>query len=369
MDIHHHLEVIEQPEYYYIRLPWELDSSLYAKLVKLNEGVQFGPFDPLVQKIKVPVATPIDIAPLIPLFTLNPLSEIEELNDDLTIETEGRSILWLKEMAGRPSKQNFEFARQLGNWNLTENTNEDVLGPPVQHIIGNVFDSQSAYRFVVNGVTMKRQPDASFMTNARWAILPEATKNTQANTSVPDFLVEVRSYGPGENNRLDYQHRKMCRWMSTLNIQCQSGVLFDRRGNHVYLYCRNDLPNLQAQVEAQQEHTNDQLQEIQGFIKERQQRLANPVGLQQRDIADIQSVLQIKEQQLQPLLFQQVYFENLTPVGHIVYKGVQENYPNVSYIGIPLNLVNDAVHGSNMIIHCVGAVNGLRFNLSTIPLN
>ncbi|GAM24893.1 hypothetical protein SAMD00019534_080680 [Acytostelium subglobosum LB1] len=373
MDINHnHLEDIEQPVYYYIRLPWDtiLDSTVYNKFVHLNEGVPIGPYDPLVQKIKVPVATPIDISPLVPYLNLrNPLDEIEEINDDLIIETEGKSILWIKEMAGRPSKQNVEFTSQLRNWNINENTNEDIQGPPLQHIIGHVFDGQSAYRFVINGVSVKRNPDAAFMTNARWVLVPNAMKDTRANTTVPDFIVEVRSFGSGENNQWDYQHRKMCRWMATLNIQAQSGILFDRRGGRVCLYCRNDLPNLPAQVAAQQANTNNQLLQVQQSIQVRQQRLANPAGLLPDDIADIQSALQAKQQQLQRLQWQQVYFQGLAPVGQLVYKGIQENYPNVSFIQIPLNLANNAQHGPNIIIHCIGAVNGLRFDLSTIPLD
>ncbi|GAM27309.1 hypothetical protein SAMD00019534_104840 [Acytostelium subglobosum LB1] len=225
--------------------------------------------------------------------------------------------------------QRSDFGRQLGNWNIKENNNEDIQGPPFTHIIGSVFDVTSAYRFEINGVTMKFHPSTAFMTETRWALVSEEMKDTMANTTLPDFVVEVRPYGPGQTNQLDYLHRKMCQWMGTTDIQTQSGILFDRLGNNVYLYCRNDLPNIQAQVDAQQ---------------------ANLDRLPWQD-------------------YQHVYFQNLTPVGQIVYKGVQENYPNVSYIQIPLNLEPTAKHGPNMIIHCIGAVNGLSLDLSTIPLD
>ncbi|EFA82041.1 hypothetical protein PPL_04946 [Heterostelium album PN500] len=356
MDINNnnHIEQVEQPNYEFLLLPRELDSLTYNKIVKLNSQVSIGDYDPLVQKLKIPVETPVNIEPLLSFFSFDPLDEIVQFNNHLRIETEDKSVLWIRYMAGRPDKQCLEFGSQIRNWNKANNIN------------GSVFGSHTKFKFRVNNALVSYYPDSCFISANRYANIPDSIKNDKGFTIQPDFVVEVRSYGPGANNALIYQQRKMCRWISS---GVESGILFDRKGGNAYLYCNTNLVNLANQIAIQQGNVTNETNQLQLDIVDLQNAVENLANFPQAVVLAVQSVLDTKRHKLQQLQWQQVYFQNLVPVPTFDYDGIQQNYPNVLFVAIPLNLAQNAVNGPNIIIHCIGAVDGLRFDLSELPLD
>ncbi|EFA74617.1 hypothetical protein PPL_11585 [Heterostelium album PN500] len=347
----------KKPTFEYLNLPWKLDSLTYSKILKLNPQVPIGEYDPLVQKIKIPVETPINIAPVFSIIDKlfsDPLEEIVEFNSEQNyFETEGESILWIKDFASTPDIQSLELLCQLSEWKDNNKIKGDVLG------------SSCNFRFQVNGVTLTFMPRGGFMSQEKRETVPISIREQKYIPIPPDFVIEIRSFMNGTNNKLIYQHRRMCHWITS---GVQSAILLDLKGNTVYLYCQTNLTNLANQVTTQQANHPNEINKLQTEIQNTEKLLENPVGLIPMIIETLQSTLEKMRKSLIDLQYQQVYYQNLVAVTPFDFFGVQENFPNVSCIAIPLNLASDAHQGPNIIIRGVGAVDGLRINLSHLKL-
>ncbi|GAM18901.1 hypothetical protein SAMD00019534_020760 [Acytostelium subglobosum LB1] len=174
------------------------------------------------------------------------------------------------------------------------------------------------------------------MSPARLNLVPPKIQEEGWCNVAPEFWLEISSSAFGMNNELLYQRLN--------KAGVETGILFDHRdGGMIYLFCQTNLltafwEQTKAQIAA------NQIEPIQQQIDELHQ-----LFLQSEDNLVTMSRLFRHRAQLQP--------------------GWQhEPFPNVSCLEVPLSLVEGAAHGPNIIVHCVGAANGLRLDLSEVPL-
>ncbi|KYR03055.1 hypothetical protein DLAC_00546 [Tieghemostelium lacteum] len=341
---------LENPDYISIVLPWDISIDQYNKFVDIN---QLPAHKYQQNTVAIPNSTKIDFSPLFQkkCFSFNrlhnnPLHKIEKLNRDThLIETKGTDFLWVKDFASLPGSQTGDFLRQVGQWNI-------------KNKLGIVFSQKSKYRLFPNINNLVYSPDVSFKTHAIYNLDKLRVKKNNITVHPPQYVLEVASYS--QKNKLDIKQEKMVDWITA---GVESGILYDGCGGKVYLYCRSNMlinqqhPNVQGQLNG----INNEIVQLQQRIFNRQQRLLNTIGLLPDDILDLQTQLNQDQQELVPLQWPQFYYQNMNPVpGH----------PGVSFRTIPLWLnQNPQYHGPNMIIHCIGVTNGLKLNLSTIPMD
>eukprot|EP01133_Synstelium_polycarpum_P019415 gene19415-23248_t len=151
----------------------------------------------------------------------------------------------------------------------------------------------------------------------------------------------------------------MARW---IRAGVSSGVLFDGAGGNIYLFCRTNLlvGGNHPQAVAQQNQVNNEIAQLQLDIIDYQQDLATS---QPRSIIGLQHLIQEAQHKLGRLQTQQEYFINMT-----ILQGFSGQ---VSHRTVPFwqNQPQNAVHGPDIIVHCIDVVNGFKIDLSTIPLN
>ncbi|EGG18438.1 hypothetical protein DFA_03932 [Cavenderia fasciculata] len=367
-----------KPSLVNIKIPsnWKIQESVYDQFIVCNPLLSQTQiiFDSRKNKISLPVATTIDITPLLPInYIGDPFQELLDLNhEDLHIETDINEttqeyFISIKDGSQMVGQQNSGFAFQLGIWNDEQKFGR-VFGSSTQFILVQIIQPHHHHH------QFRLQPSTSFTSNSRYENQLKNVKMIQATRVIPEFIIGVRSYGPGENNNLDYQHLKMCRWISA---GAQSAILFDGKGGNLSLYCKTNLPTeiqgdlnpqphtIQQLVHFQQGKVNNEINQLNQDIDQ----MNNP--LFQSVFPDLQNIQFSKQNLLMKLKMQQVYYDNLLPVGHIIYRGVQHDFPNVSFKSMPLNLddPNQQQHGPNIYIHCIGVINGFRVDLSKIPMD
>ncbi|KYQ94497.1 hypothetical protein DLAC_04803 [Tieghemostelium lacteum] len=350
-----------------LKLPWRISEKEFQKFKELNSS--FNPKYINHHCIEVPEETSIDLSPLLPLLPIHisnnsptfakSIPELIKFNDNLNIETLNSSLINIKTMADLPTRQNGELSRQLSNWTVENG------------LIG-LNDSSSKFHLVGPNTDGKFGPDAAYFPLQQHMNIDIETRKNNTIPIAPSFVIENRSYSPRPNNERQYQMDKMCMW-----IECgsESGLLIDGKSRMVDLYCRtNQLhpqvgqPNLyvhpQAQLQIQQ--TQQQIAQLQNRILGSQQSLLiNPGLVGTEGHQDILNSIQTKQDQLNILInFNHIYFDSMRVV---------PNHPGVFHVSVPFWPPNQIIalpqHGPNLIIHCIGDVNGFKLDLSSYPMD
>ncbi|EFA77886.1 hypothetical protein PPL_09386 [Heterostelium album PN500] len=327
----------------------QLSVGVYQQLVTSNKNINLPHYNNKTSppnKFIIPSGTSINIAPLLPskywsMEKGDPLAFILEFNQDLPLEGEHPCTIWVKDMATTPCTQNISFNFQLINWN-------EING------LGRDLDGQALFRLNANGQTFYYKPDSAFICNARFYAVPPAYRDIHAFPTHPDFVIEVSSFSNIPSNELNNQLLKMCRWIRS---GVESGVLFDGMRMNIYLFCQTNIlvNGRHAQVQGQQLAHNNEIIQTQNDIQQYQ----NDIAIANINVALQQLEVQRLQQKLQTMNWQQVYFENMIP-----YPAFQNvSYRTIPLVGIPAPTPN---RGLQLIVHCIGFVNGFNIDLSKV---
>ncbi|KYQ91821.1 hypothetical protein DLAC_07617 [Tieghemostelium lacteum] len=348
-----------------LKFPWSISEKEFRKFKDLNNFTS-----KYIDHhcIEVPVETSIDLSPLLPLLPIHisnsaptfskSIPELIKFNDHLNIETLNRSTINIKIMADIPTRQNGHLYSQLCTWTILNN-----LALP--------NDSSAKFHLIGTNIDGKFGPDVAYMPHEQHMTINIEERKNHTIPVPPSFVIENRSYSEGPINNRDYQMSKMVMW-----IECgvQSGILVDGKSRVADIYCRRNL--LQPQIDQpgsfvhpqallQLQQSQLELIELQNSIARLQQSLNFiPVDMEGRqDILDsVQDSIQRKQIKLNILISNNhLFFQNMTVVpGH----------PDVCHFSIPFwdQEQYQPQHGPNLIIHCVGDVNGFQLNLSSFPM-
>lgn len=138
------------------------------------------------------------------------------LNKDLRIERTFDKIIEIMPPTNSDTgKQNFNLSGELYVWNK-------------KYKLGEGFDSSTGFK-LPNGA--ERSPDVAWITNERWAAIPEKERQRFAPIA-PDFVAEIRS---GDQN-LPYLKGKMEEYIA---CGCQLAWLIDPKNRKTWVYQAN----------------------------------------------------------------------------------------------------------------------------------
>ncbi|KAF2078264.1 hypothetical protein CYY_000454 [Polysphondylium violaceum] len=294
----------------FIKLPWHINAKQYTEFDSVNEDAIISPFTNQDQ-VEITVSTPIDVKPLLPFFKRvfgNPCLSIIEANcEKLLIETQEEGILFIKQSSPLSEQQCTTLFNQTMNWYKKNNiTSSSLFSSSIRYNLQFEYENQKKKSIFI--------PDISLLTNLKFDKLP--SDHNYITKVPPEFFIIVKRDEPGETNKLWFLQKRMA---FLIMAGAQSGVLIDNQS--IYLYARSNLQELSYQPREQFEKYNSDLS----------------------GESDLNT---------------QLYFNDLKPVGQL--------FPNVSKKAIPFN--NNNNFGPNMVLHCIGVANGLKLNLSEIPL-
>ncbi|KYR02698.1 hypothetical protein DLAC_00157 [Tieghemostelium lacteum] len=339
--------------------PWSISKGKFQKFRELNSTFNSIYIDK--HCIEVPEETSIDLSPLIPLLPIHistssptfakPIPELIKFNQNLRIETLNSTIINIKSGADLPTRQNGELSRQLHNFTKANG----LIGPN---------DSSSLFHLQL--LNIKLGPDVGYFPRNQHNDLNIEVKKKNTTPIPPSFVIENRSYSLGQNNNREYQKYKMCLWIEGGS---QSGLLIDGNSRMIDVYCNLNL--LQPIVNQPNTFVHPQVQ------GQRQESLQQQVQLQNRILLSQQTLLALPANSIQQIVtddinstlkklniinnFNHVYFENMMVV---------PNHPKVCSASIPFWPPNQIIalpeYGPNIIIHCIGDVNGFNLDLSSL---
>ncbi|KYQ91825.1 hypothetical protein DLAC_07624 [Tieghemostelium lacteum] len=344
-----------------LKFPWSISEKEFRKFKELNNFTS-----KYIDNhcIEVPVETSIDLLPLLPLLPIHisnsaptlskSIPELIKFNGHLNIETLNKSTINIKIMADIPTRQNGHLLNELCNWTILNN-----LALP--------NDSKAKFHLIGPNINGKFGPVVAYFPHEQHMAINIEKRKKNTIPIPPSFVIENRSYSESPNNSREYKMNKMVMYME---CGVQSGVLVDSKSRVADIYCIKNLlqphidqPNVFVHPHAllQIQQTQLDIIQLQNSIARSQQSLQfNPMGIEGHQ--DILDSIQIKQTQLNILINNNhFFFENMTVV---------PDHPGVCHFSIPFwnQEQYQPQHGPNLIIHCVGDVNGFQLNLSSFPM-